>query len=225
MPATGPGFGVSKVALVMARLMVDNEDRGLRWFIVPICDEQHMHPGVVSRRLPVRSGADPLDFSLTSFEHVFLPQTSLLGSTLEAPQSPLGAWWNEVQRLTVGSMVVAAPALQAMKHVAYIGGKYSLYRSVIGKNASPIPIISFPTQQWPILHGIALSFVLDAWYREVSALIGEACLDRPVQHGLAVTVKTVICRSFQSSAEAIAERCGAQGLFENNFISRKLVSM
>jgi acyl-CoA oxidase len=216
---------VRKTALVMARLMVDNEDHGLRWFIVPICDENQMFPGVVSRRLPTRSGADPLDFSLTTFNHVFLPQTALLGSSSKPPESPQISWWNEVQRLSIGSMAVAAPALQSLKHITYIGGKYSFYRTVVGRTSKPIPIITFPTQQWPILYGVALSFVLEAWYKEVTSLINETRLDRQVQHGLAIAVKTVVGRSFLSSAEAIAERCGAQGLFENNFLSRILVSI
>lgn len=36
MPTSTPLFGQPKVGIVMAKLIVDNEDRGARFFIVPI---------------------------------------------------------------------------------------------------------------------------------------------------------------------------------------------
>lgn len=223
MPATTPSHGVRKVAVVMARLMVDNSDRGLRWFIVPICDEQAMHPGVVSKRLPIRSGADPLDFSLTRFENILLPEGAMLGHSLEAPLAPRKAWWDEVWRLSVGSMAVAAPSLQSIKIAAFIGAKYSSHRTVLGKDSTPVPILSFPTQQWPILYGVAISFVLDAWYRDCARLIHGGKLDPRVRHGIAIIVKTVLCRQVHHTIEEICERLGTQGLFETNVLARMLV--
>lgn len=83
---------MNKVALVMARLIVDDQSRGLRWFIVPICDEHEMHTGITSKRLPTRSGTAPLDFSITFFHSVRLPDSALLGSGFETPSHPLDAW-------------------------------------------------------------------------------------------------------------------------------------
>ena len=78
MPATTPTFGNRRVALVMARLIVDGTDRGSRFFVVPICSGGRMCKGVTSIRLPARSGTMPLDFALTSFDNVELPFSSLL---------------------------------------------------------------------------------------------------------------------------------------------------
>ncbi|KZV67237.1 hypothetical protein PENSPDRAFT_584288 [Peniophora sp. CONT] len=220
MPASTPLFGVRKVALVMARLIVNKEDRGHRWFIVPICDETQLYPGVVSKRLPTRSGTAPLDFSLTSFHDLLLPESALLGSSLEAPVSPHEAWWNEVWRIPLGSMAISAPFIQAIKQVAYIGGKYSSHRTIAGRGPVPIPIITFPTQQWPILSAIAIANVVEAWYKGLITVVVDKSLDPRVRHGLAVVVKTTIMRHFQQSADLIAERCGAQGTFECNFIAR-----
>lgn len=225
MPASTPLFGVRKVALVMARLIVDGEDRGHRWFIVPICDEYSLYPGVVSKRLPTRSGTVPLDFSITSFHEVRLSSNALLSTSLEAPASPLDAWWGEIWRIPLGSMAIAAPVLQAMKHVAYIGGSYSLHRAITGRGPVPFPIINFTTQQWPIMSTIAISNVLEAWYRDVINLVVDRSIDPRVLHGLAVVVKTTIYRHFLRSAEDIAERCGAQGTFESNFIAHAIVSI
>ncbi|VDB94428.1 unnamed protein product [Peniophora sp. CBMAI 1063] len=222
MPASTPLFGIKKVALVMARLIVDDEDRGHRWFIVPICDEKRLYTGVVSKRLPTRSGTSPLDFSLTSFHNVRLPESALLSMSLEAPTSPRDAWWREVWRIPLGSMAVAAPFVQAIKHTAYIGGSYSLHRTIVGRGPVPIPIITFPTQQWPIMSAVAVANVLEAWYKDVIGLVVGDALDPRVRHGLSVAVKTTIYRHFQSCADTISERCGGQGTFESNYIARAI---
>lgn len=223
MPATTPLFGMTKVALVMARLIVDGQSRGLRWFIVPICNEHSMHTGITSKRLPTRSGTAPLDFSITSFHSVRLPDSSLLGPGLEAPSRPLDAWWNEVWRLPIGTLGVCGPFIQAIKQAAYIGGTYSRYRTVLRKGSSPIPIISFPTQQWPILQATAISFVAEAWFKATAGLMNDSQIDSRVRHGLAVTVKATVVRHFQRCLEDVAERCGALGTFEDNYMAGIMV--
>ncbi|EJF60331.1 acyl-CoA dehydrogenase NM domain-like protein [Dichomitus squalens LYAD-421 SS1] len=168
MPATTPAFGIPKVAVVMARLIVDGEDRGSRFFLVPICTAKEMYPGVTSTRLPRRSGTSPLDFSMTSFNHVFLPASALLGGSLDAPTDARSAWWDEVWRIPYGSMAVAAPLMQGLKHVAYIGGQYSLRRHVRVHGPTPVPIMTFPTQQLAVLYAVAAGTILDVWYRSIN---------------------------------------------------------
>jgi len=227
MPASTPSFGIAKVALVMARLMVDGEDRGPRFFIVPICNEREMFKGVESIRLGPRSGTTPLDFSITRFDHVVVPHTALVTSNLDdysLPKSPLKAWWDEVWRIPVGTMAIAAFTIPALKAVSFIAGKYSMHRSLTGKGVGPIPIISFRTQQWPILHAVATSLVIDNWYSITASESANESLDSRIRHGLAVVVKTTVCRHVQRCVSEVAERCGAQGTFEHNFMARFEVS-
>lgn len=223
MPASTPSFGVAKVALVMARMMVDGEDRGPRFFIVPICNEREMFQGVESIRLGPRPGTAPLDFSITCFDHVFVPHTALVTSNLHdysLPKFPLQAWWDEVWRIPVGTMAIVAFTIPALKAVAFIAGKYSMHRSLTGKGPEPVPIISFRTQQWPILHAVAVSMVMENWYSITASRAADDALDPRVRHGLAVIVKTTVARHVQRCVSEVAERCGAQGTFEHNFIAR-----
>ena len=227
MPASTPAFGIAKVALVMARMIVDGEDRGPRFFIIPVCNEREMFKGVESIRLGPRSGTSPLDFSITRFNHVLVPHTALLTSKLNdysSPKSPLEAWWNEVWRIPVGTMTVVAAAIPVIKTTAFIAGKYSMHRSLTGKGAGPIPIISFRTQQWPILHAVAVSLVLENWYSVARGQAMNASLDPRIRHGLSVIVKTTMCRHAQRCVAEVSERCGAQGTFENNCMVRFEVS-
>ena len=204
----------------MARLFISGEDRGVRSFIVPICNETEMYPGVTSIRLPRTIGTGSIDFSLTSFNHVHLPITSLLGSSIDTPKNPREAWWTEVWRLSYGSMVVCAPLLQGLKHVAYIGARYSFRRHVTIQGKQTAPIITFPTQQWAVLHATAVATIIDVWYRRVTYMISDTDMDPRVKHGMAIVVKATTSRQVISCSQLVSERCGAQGILENNFMAR-----
>ncbi|KAI5981544.1 acyl-CoA oxidase [Pisolithus albus] len=223
MPASTPAFGIPKVALVMARLIIDGEDRGPRFFVVPICNEQEMYKGVESIRLGPRPGTSPLDFSITRFKNVLVPHTALVASKLDdysMPEFPLQAWWNEVWRIPYGTMAVTAPWISSIKAAAYIAGKYSMHRSITSKGNAPLPIISFRTQQWPIIHATAVAHVMSNWYPIAIQQTMDMSLDPRVRHGMAVIVKTTACRHFQRCVPEVAERCGAQGTFEHNYMAR-----
>ncbi|KAI0270443.1 hypothetical protein BC834DRAFT_922464 [Gloeopeniophorella convolvens] len=219
MPASNPSFGVNKIALVMARLIVKGQDKGMRPFIVPIANTRESFPGIISIRLPLRSGASPLDFSMTRFNKVKLPATALLSDSFEAPTDPRAAWWDTLWRIPIGSFAVSGPCVSGLKHVAYIGGAYSLRRTV-APHGEKVPIFSFPTQQWSVLHAVAAGRVLDAWYREVSPIFADPKATHPIKHGLAVLVKATVIRQAMECAHEMAERCGAQGTFDTNFIAR-----
>jgi len=222
MPASTPTFKIPKVALVMARLIVNGEDQGCRFFLVPICNEREMYQGVTSVRLPTRSGTGPLDFAITSFDHVHLPPTALVASDIQdisKPDHPLEAWWEEIWRIQLGTMAVPAPWISAIKSVAYIGGRYSLHRSLLGKNNSPTPIISFRTQQWPIAHATAVGLVLSNWFPHTVQQAMVNCPNQSIRHAMSVIIKTTICRHFQRCVSEVAERCGAQGTFEHNYMA------
>ncbi|KAJ3927241.1 MAG: acyl-CoA oxidase [Lentinula lateritia] len=222
MPASTPSFGIPKVALVNAKLIVDGQDRGARFFIVPICNEHEMYRGVISTRLPTRSGTNPLDFSITQFNNVQLPPTALVASDITdfaPPKRPLEAWWDEVWRIQLGTMAVPAPWINALKATAFIGGRYSMHRSIIGK-VSNTPIISFRTQQWPVLNATAVAMVMDNWFpRSIKFAMTDTTDDR-VRHAMSVIVKATVCRHFQRCVPEMAERCGAQGTFEHNYMAK-----
>ncbi|KAF5366570.1 hypothetical protein D9758_008981 [Tetrapyrgos nigripes] len=223
MPATTPAFGIPKVALVMARLIVDGRNHGSRFFIVPICNEKEMYRGVISTRLPTRSGTNPLDFSLTRFDHVHIPLSALVASDINdisIPDRPLEAWWDEIWRIQLGTMAVPAPWISAIKAAAYIGGRYSMHRHVIGTRNASIPVISFRTQQSPIINAVAVAMVMDNWFPRGIRFAMEETTDHRVRHAMSVIMKATICRHFQRCVPEIAERCGAQGTFEHNYMAR-----
>ncbi|KAH9014503.1 acyl-CoA oxidase [Lactarius pseudohatsudake] len=222
MPSSNPTFGMNKIALVMARLIIKGEtgeDRGIRPFIVALCNTREHFPGILSIRLPLRSGASPFDYSMTRFNKVKLPATALISDTFEVPKDPRAAWWDTLWRIPIGSFAVSGPCVSGLKHTAYIGGKYSL-RRLVAPRGEKIPIFTFPTQQWSVLHTVASARVLDAWYRDVAPVFSDPKTTHPIKHGLAVMVKATVIRQSMDCAHEMAERCGAQGTFDTNFIAR-----
>lgn len=207
----------------MARLIVDGEDHGSRLFIVPICNEREMYQGVESITLPRRSGTQPFDWSITRFNNIHLPPTALVGADMNdlvRPSNPLQSWWDEIWRIPIGTLAVCAPLISALKATAYIGGRYSMHRCILGKGNQPTPILSFRTQQWPIAHTTAVAIVLDNWYPTTIEMAMNTSLTHSIRHAFVVIAKATICRHFQRCIPEVAERCGAQGTFEHNYMAK-----
>lgn len=118
IPPTTPSFGIPKVAVVFAKLLVSGKDHGTRAFVVKICDDKEMCRGISSTRLPPRSGAAPMDFAITNFKDVHLPLNALLGGNLEKPKDLRAAWWDEIWRVPIGTLCIAAPLVQVDIYIA-----------------------------------------------------------------------------------------------------------
>jgi hypothetical protein len=103
-------------------------------------------------------------------------------------------------------MCVAAPFISGLKTSAYITGQYSLYRTVTGPANKPLPIYEefFTT-------AIELAF------RETS--------DPRVRHAMIAITKATIVRHVQRCLAGLAERLGAQGTLEQNYIPRLEVNV
>ena len=249
MPPTVPA-GLPCVAVVFARLIVNGEDCGHRPFIVPLNDGKQMCAGIQSRYvtgvthpfkrlltgsiypshsfrlLPYRGGPNPLTHSLTTFTNVHLPRSALLGS-LEKPGNFHANLMDIVWRITVGTLALGCLALPFMQCYATIGTMYSLRRQ-IGPASDPArraPILSFRTQQAPILAVTANAYVMQALQRWAITRFCDQGLDSRVRHGIAAIFKGVMVQHSQQGAMGVSERCGAQGLFTHNQMSCLHVSL
>ncbi|TCD66082.1 hypothetical protein EIP91_001840 [Steccherinum ochraceum] len=224
MPPTGPFGNMPRIALVMARLIVSGEDRGVRPFVVALGNGKEMCKGVSAKVMPTRAGANPVDHAITYFDHVHLPKEALLGST-EKPHDLRQNFLDVIWRVGVGSLALSNLTIAALRASVYVAGKYSIRRTVTGTDGKPLPIIAFRTQQLPILHTLAQTFVLDAYGKDAAVRFGSPDLDPRVRHGIAATLKAVMVQHCQSDLYSLAERCGAQGLFEHNQIIQSQLEM
>ncbi|KAF5859621.1 hypothetical protein ETB97_002594 [Aspergillus alliaceus] len=201
-----PRKGFPRVALVFARLLVSTNDWGVKPFVVWLNDGKQM-----------RAGSKPLDHTITAFTHVRLPRSALLGP-LKKPGNVRENFLSMIQRASVGALAFTTALIPAMKRAVFIAGKYSLRRQILGQNNTPLPIISFRTQQLPILHALAQIAVFEAYAHDSIEQFRGSSSTPAVQRGISATFKAVLCQASQPMFHALSERCGAQGLWKYNHI-------
>ncbi|KAE8391919.1 acyl-CoA dehydrogenase NM domain-like protein [Aspergillus alliaceus] len=212
-----PRKGFPRVALVFARLLVSTNDWGVKPFVVWLNDGKQMYEGITAKLLPRRAGSKPLDHTITTFTHVRLPRSALLGP-LKKPGNVRENFLSMIQRASVGALAFTTALIPAMKRAVFIAGKYSLRRQILGQNNTPLPIISFRTQQLPILHALAQIAVFEAYAHDSIEQFRGSSSTPAVQRGISATFKAVLCQASQPMFHALSERCGAQGLWKYNHI-------
>ncbi|KAH8102913.1 hypothetical protein BXZ70DRAFT_758724 [Cristinia sonorae] len=217
MAPTLPLDGIARWGIVLSRLVIEGEDRGVHPFLVQTSDEKRMLPGVTNRCLPLRSGS-MLDYSLTSFDNVFLPETAFLGHSLERPKDPRTQLHSYIWRIPVGTCAIGMPAVLSCKLLARIAADYSLRRTVGGQGGQTVPIISFRTQSLPVAHTVAIAHVLSAWMHHVVDYFVDKNTSYDARTALGTVFKATVNRLVTHCAKELGERLGAQGLFPQNHL-------
>ncbi|PYI24352.1 acyl-CoA dehydrogenase NM domain-like protein [Aspergillus violaceofuscus CBS 115571] len=217
MPPSTPRSGLPTIAVVIARLMVAGEDRGIRPFLVPISDGTQMCTGITSKALPPRTGAQPIDHALTYFDRVQLPSSALLGN-IEKSRSERDDFLATIHRVSVGTLFLSSGCIPLLKIAVYNASKFSFRRKILGHDGQPMPVIDFRTQHLPILHAIARVHVLQAFLIQAAVGFRDPKVDPRVRHAIATAFKAVAIHDFQSSIKALNEGCGWHGYYERNQI-------
>ncbi|KAE9396385.1 acyl-CoA dehydrogenase NM domain-like protein [Gymnopus androsaceus JB14] len=221
MPPTLPAGGLPRIGIVMARLIIGDTDHGIRPFIVPLNDGLEMHPGVSCRLMPWREGTRPVGHSITSFNHVNLPPTALLGSLRSILPSRV-QFLHSIWRLGIGSATISAVTIPALRLYAYIVATYSRRRKVTNTRGETVPIISFRTTQIPIVRALAQAAALEALFKEIRVYFGGQPgtaleLDAlQIRNALAAVFKTTAIYHYRGSSVELTDRLGAQGLYVQN---------
>ncbi|GFG10538.1 peroxisomal acyl-coenzyme A oxidase 3 [Aspergillus udagawae] len=217
MPPTTPRSGLPVVAVVIARLIVDGENYGVRPFLVPLGDGREMCKGVVAKALPPRAGAHLIDHSLTLFNRVVLPNSALLGS-LEKPRNERDHFFSTIHRVSAGTLFLSGASIPSLKLAVYNAAQFSLRRRVTGHDGNPMAVINFRTQHLPILHAVAQYHVLQAFLVQAATIFRNRKVDPRVRHAVATVFKAVALQHFQKSIKALNDGCGWHGYYEQNQI-------
>lgn len=172
--------------------------------------------------LPVRTGSKPLDHTITTFSHVQLPFSALLGS-LEMPANERNNFLSVTGRIGVGSLALTMGLTPMLKRSVFVAGKYSIKRQILGSKDKPVSIISLRTQQQPILHALATIAVLEAYTQESISFFQDPTLEPAVRYGIVAAFKAVVVQATHSALYSLTERCGARGLYAENHIIESLL--
>lgn len=211
MPPTTPNAGIPRVAIVFARLKVNGDDHGVKPFLVWLCDADQMRRGITSRALPPRSGTNmkPLDHAITTFDHVRLNPNALLGP-MPKPEDERGDFLRQIWRVSIGTLSLSITGISAIRVGTHIAALYSQRRTVAAPSPNGrgrVSIMSFSTQQRPILDGWTHGIVLDAYARwTVKEFMNPRC-SQPMRHAFATIFKATITRASRVLND-LSERCG-----------------
>lgn len=159
-----------------------------------------------------------LDYSLTSFHHVHLPNSSILGD-FNKPTDMRSSFLSTIQRVGTGTLALGIWITTFLKGAVYIVGKYSLSRTVQqGLHGERTSIMSFRTQHRPILHALAHIAVLEPFADWVEHHFVDESLHPKVRQGLGAIFKAISVQLGQGSLANLCERNGARGAFIHNQI-------
>jgi acyl-CoA oxidase len=176
------------------------------------------------RALPIRAGSKPVDHAITTFDHVHLDQSALLGN-LEKPKNERENFYKIINRVVVGTLSLSVSVIPELKVCTYVAAKHNMRRTVTGADGSAVPLISFRTQQLLVFHGLSQIAVLEAFAVDSVMAFGNADLDFAVRHGIAILFKTVAVGHFLTTARNLGDELGWRGLFEHNQIIQSEVSV
>lgn len=177
--------GVAKLGIVCARLRVAGRDRGVFPFVIRLTDEHGPAPGVRIQALPP-TGAAPLDYAVTSFDHVRLEYRNWLRDTAYIDDEgvfhdPLTDPDQRLLRSVSASRNMWALAPVALAATARAGVavalRHAFRRPTMGRLAPGLPVIGYRNQQHALLGALATAYATtclanrntDSWLAERAA--------------------------------------------------------
>lgn len=226
MPNTSPAGG-PKSGVVAARLLADGADRGVFLFLTPLTDAHRALPGVRVRRLPARMGS-PVDHCLTSFDHCFVPRDALLAGQ-QGRIGDDGRFHSEIPnrrrrfltsigRVTPGKLSMSACAVGSARVTLAIAVRYAGHRMISGSRAAQrVPVYAHRSHHGPLAGAMATVYAMSLLHRRALDRWESAPeSDRDEAERLVAVAKGWITWQARGVIVECRERCGAQGLLENN---------
>ncbi|MFJ9326384.1 acyl-CoA dehydrogenase [Streptomyces sp. NPDC101230] len=236
MPNTSPAGG-AKGAVVAARLIVGDTDNGVFLFLVPLSDSDGSPlPGIEVRPLP-QTTSSPVDHCATTFHDVRLPFDALLqgdhgrlthgGEFTSALGSSRRRFLESIGRVTMGKLCMTAHSLGVMRHALDVAVRYARARLTSGMtNGQRVPLIAHRGHHAPLLDAVATTYAATLLQRSVVRQwdrgSGE---EREAYERLTAISKAWITWQSRAVMTECRERCGAQGLIQENGIALQLASI
>ncbi|WP_406115542.1 acyl-CoA dehydrogenase [Streptomyces sp. NBC_01014] len=226
MPNTSTAGG-PKSGVVAARLLLDGRDLGAFLFLTPLTDATGPLPGVRIRLLPRRMGS-VVDHCVTSFGDVFVPRSALLAG----PQGRLdgeGVFSSDVAnrrrrfllsigRVTAGKLSMSACAVGSVRAALAVAVRYGSHRIIAGVRAAErVPVTAHRSHHAPLASALATAYAMTLLHRTVQRTWTDHDeSNRAAAERLVAVAKAWITWEARTVIAECRERCGAQGLLENN---------
>jgi acyl-CoA oxidase len=226
------GFAdIPKLAVVLARVIVDGNDEGVYPLLVRISDQDGLCEGVRAAPCPEKP-VQGLDNGVTSFDRVRVPRRNLLlgdmgeflpdGSFRPGSGNRRSRFLRAMTRIHPGRLCVSSSAVGAGRASVYIALRYAAQRHTNGPGRPDMPVIEYRSHQLALFAALAkvyaMTFLLNHAKR---AYLGRARPDVPPAelNELIALTKALCTWEITDVVTVCRERCGAQGMFSVNRIA------
>ena len=228
MPNTGLD-GVPKLGVVMARLMIKEQDQGVFPILVRLRTEKASCAGVKIVPLGAKPGYS-LDNAMTSFENVRVPKHCLLlgdhshlsadGTFRSSIASRRERFLLSLEQVQLGRLCLSAVSATISGASSFIAIKYAAQRHTFAPRQADVPLLEYRNHQRDLFSALASAYasrmmVNDAidTYRTAT----EASHDQLFR--ITSATKVHVSYAAERNIRLCRERCGAAGLFEENRLS------
>lgn len=217
-----------KIAVVMARLINNDQFIGVLPFLVPLQAKAGTYPGIRVTALGHKPGIH-LDNAMTSFNNVELPYEALLqrgiiefdrdGRLGPSKLTRSERFLRSVERVQSGKLCMVSCSLAGAMAGLQINYAYAQKRQSFSP-AGPVSLLNYPTYRHPLALDVVTNRVHAAWLEHIVAELGNDSLT-PLPHHILNEVAILKALSTWGSQDILMrcrERCGAQGMFTANKI-------
>lgn len=219
---------IPKIAVVLARLVVDGKDWGPLPFVVRLTENGRLRPGISAIPCPEKP-VQGLDNGLTRFTEVELPMSSLLcgdmgefssdGSFIPKIGNARKRFLRTMSRIVPGRLCVASAAVGAGKASIYLTLKFAQNRLTNAPGNNDMPIIEYRTYQRDTFRSLAHVFAMVSLLNHAKRAYIEADdAEASDLNDLISITKALVTWEMTEVIANCRERCGAQGIFSANRI-------
>ncbi|ODV98440.1 hypothetical protein PACTADRAFT_38273 [Pachysolen tannophilus NRRL Y-2460] len=156
-------------AVVYARLIVNNEDHGVKTFVVPLRDADHnLNPGVAIGDIGAKMGRDGIDNGWIQFSSVVIPREYMLtkytridedGEVIEPPLAQLA-----YGALLTGRVTMVRESFRTSQRFMTVALRYAVGRRQFAEKNSEdnaeLQLIDYPLHQLRLIPWLAFTYAL-----------------------------------------------------------------
>lgn len=223
-----------KIACVLARLYVDEQDQGVFPFILPLqSDDGSTQAGVHITALGEKPGYD-LDNAITWFENVEIPERyALLGDNVffdtdgEFVASQKGVnrrFYRAIGRVQSGKLCLSGGIANGLKAIMTLVCRFSEQRLTFGPTKTDVPVNTYLTHRNAISKYLAQVVAIDSLYEYVKN-VRSPMIDTPLCELYMAILKSYVSDRALSVLSGVRQRVGAQGLFSETGIIEHIITV
>lgn len=218
---------VPKIAVVLAKLLVEGRDCGVFPFVVRLRDAAgQLLPGVRVTPLSEKPGY-ALDNGITAFADVRIPR----GHWLSGPESELdeqgqfhsripsrrGRFLVAMDRVQTGRVCFTSSAVALLRSATWIATRYARQRLVGAPHGKEVSVLRYRNVQADLFRALSEAYALTFTVRALQDGFVEHPSDPRTFNSVAVLKATVSAR-VSELLPRVRERCGAVGMLSANRI-------